>query len=235
MSAVFTDAPIEIETDPQPRASVIWLHGLGADGNDFVPVVRELDLPNGLGIRFIFPHAPMRPVTVNGGYVMRAWYDIAPAPLGYWQDRTQIDESATYLDGLVSREVERGIDSTCIVLAGFSQGGTVALQTGLACHRKLAGLLILSAPVLHAADLVAARCPANAATAIFLAHGTADNVVPFPIGERTQALLKDGGWPVSWHRYEGMPHSVNAEEIMEISRWLREVFRHCAGATLLSA
>lgn len=235
MSAVFVDAPIEVESAPMPTASVIWLHGLGADGSDFVPVVRELHLPKGVGVRFVFPHAPMRPVTVNGGYVMRAWYDIAPAPVGFRQERTHIDESASYLDGLVAREVERGIDSACIVLAGFSQGGTVALQTGLACTRKLAGLLILSAPVLHAAELAAGAGRANAATPIFLAHGTADAVVPFPVGERTHAALSDGGWPVSWHAYTGLPHSVNAEEIAEMSRWLGQVLRACSGKTLNSA
>lgn len=231
MSAGFADAPIEIESAPSPSASVIWLHGLGADGSDFVPVVRELDLPEGVGVRFVFPHAPMRPVTVNGGYVMRAWYDIAPAPVGYRQERAHIDESASYLDGLVEREVGRGIESACIVLAGFSQGGTVALQTGLACRRRLAGLLILSAPVLHVAELVAGAGPANAATPIFLAHGTADTVVPFPVGEHTCAALKVGGWPVSWHSYAGLPHSVHAEEIRDIARWLRLVLGVCREKT----
>jgi len=227
MNSVFGNPPIELESAPHPIASVIWLHGLGADGNDFVPVVRELDLPVDLAIRFVFPHAPMRPVTINGGYVMRAWYDIAPTAVGIRQNRAQIEESAAYLDGLVAREVDRGIDSNCIVVAGFSQGGTVALQTGLACKRRLAGLLILSAPVLHVDELVGGASEANIATPIFLAHGKRDSVVPFPIGERTSTVLGNAGWPVSWHAYPELPHSVSSEEIGHVSRWLREVLANC--------
>lgn len=227
MTAGFVDAPIEVESAPNPLASVIWLHGLGADGSDFVPIVRELDIPAESRIRFVFPHAPMRSVTVNGGYVMRAWYDIAPAPVGFRQDRDHIDESAGYVDALVLREIERGIASDCIVLAGFSQGGTVALQAGLSTAHKLAGLLILSAPVLHVAELVGAAGPANAATPVFLAHGTSDPVVPFPMGEHTGNTLKAAGRPVSWHPYAGMPHSVCPEEIRDISDWLSRVLDKC--------
>jgi len=169
----------------------------------------------------------MRPVTINGGYVMRAWYDIAPAPVGFHQNRTQIDESAAYLDNLVAREVDRGVDSNCIVIAGFSQGGTVALQAGLACRRRLAGLLILSAPVLHVDELVGRAAEANIATPVFLAHGKLDSVVPFPIGERTNVALERAGWPVSWHAYPQLPHSVNSEEIAEISSWLRQTLAGC--------
>lgn len=232
VGSAFVDPPIEIESAPRPSASVIWLHGLGADGSDFVPIVPELGLPATPGVRFIFPHAPMRPVTINGGYIMRAWYDLAPAQAGLTQNRAQLDESGEYLGGLVAREMARGIPANCIVLAGFSQGGTVAMHAGLRLGQKIAGLLILSAPILHVDELVEGAGEANAETLIFLAHGTEDPVVPFPVGERTCAALRKAGRPVAWHAYQRMAHSVCAEEIADIGRWLDLALRHCKPETL---
>jgi phospholipase/carboxylesterase len=213
------EAPIEIETGRWPTASVLWLHGLGADGHDFVPIVPALGLPAEPAVRFVFPHAPYRPVTLNGGYVMRAWYDIGPGTNGFTQNRTHLDEAEAALRALVAREAGRGIDTRRIVLGGFSQGATVALQTGLRFGQPLAGLLILSVAAAHAAELAAGVHPANAATPLFLAHGSADPLVPFALGCAAHAALAAAGLTVEWHSYP-MGHSVCPEEIRDIGRWL---------------
>ena len=216
-------APIEIETGPQPVASVIWLHGLGADGSDFEPIVPELGLSGSPAVRFVFPHAPYRPVSVNGGHVMRAWYDIAiDARGGFHQEEAHIRESEQTLRHLIAQERERGIDSRRIVLAGFSQGAAVALHTGLRYPETLAGILALSMPVPLPERIAPELNSANARTPVFLAHGVQDHVVPYPLGEYGHRLLEQLGLPVEWHSYP-MDHTVSPAEIADIRAWLRRV------------
>jgi phospholipase/carboxylesterase len=217
-----SDPPIELETAPQPVASVIWLHGLGADGQDFVPIVQELNLSQFPALRFVFPHAPYRPVTINGGQVMRAWYDIGITERGFFQNLDHLRESEAMVQALIRRENERGIAPARIVLAGFSQGGAVVLHTGLRFTQSLAGILVLSAPVPQVAELMTEADPANAATPVFQAHGTGDSVVPFSQAENTRATLQQGGVSLEWHAYP-MAHSVCPEELKDIARWLRRV------------
>lgn len=216
-----TDAPIEIETGPAPGRAVIWLHGLGADGSDFVPVVGELDLPPA-AIRFVFPHAPLRPVTINQGYVMRAWYDIAADEFGRREDAQGVRASHAALEALIAREGERGIPPERVVLAGFSQGGAIALHTGLRHAQRLAGIMALSTYVPLADTLAAERYAANVATPIFMAHGVHDDVIPLQFARRSHALLESLDYPVEWNEY-AMPHSVCAEEVRDIGAWLRKV------------
>jgi phospholipase/carboxylesterase len=216
---------IEIETGETPSASVIWMHGLGADGNDFVPIVRELDLSRAPHIRFIFPHAPMRPVTINNGYVMRAWYDVSLGDLegkARRADETGVRTSQTAIGSLVDREVVRGTASENIVLAGFSQGGAMALQTGLRYPRRLAGIMALSTYLPLAESLPREAQAANAGTPIFMAHGTDDPVVPYAMGTKSRELLQQMNYDVEWHDYR-MPHSVCLEEIQDIGAWLNRV------------
>jgi phospholipase/carboxylesterase len=216
---------IEIETARNPAASVIWMHGLGADGNDFVPIVRELDLEGMPAIRFVFPHAPMRPVTINNGYVMRAWYDVSYGDLegrSRRADEQGVRESGQAIARLIGRELDRGISSGHIVLAGFSQGGAMALHTGLRYPQPLAGIMALSTYLPLAESLTAEAAPANAGTPIFMAHGTLDPVVPYAMGAKSRDLLARLGYEVEWHEYP-MPHSVCLEEIQAISAWLRKV------------
>jgi phospholipase/carboxylesterase len=214
--------PIEIETAPQPTASVIWLHGLGADGRDFVPIVPELRLPSDLAVRFVFPHAPHRPVTINRGYVMRAWYDIAETEFGRREDEAGIRESEQAVRALIQRETERGIASERIVLAGFSQGGAVVLHTGLRLPQRLAGILALSTYLPLADTLKAEAHPANADVPIFMAHGTDDPVIPLALGESSADLLTRRGANLEWRTYE-MEHSVCLDEIQAIAGWLTRV------------
>lgn len=216
------DTPIELETSPNPSAAVIWLHGLGADGTDFAGIVPELALPRSAAVRFVFPHAPMRPVTINGGYVMRAWYDIAQMGTDFSQNAEHIAESVGLLHQAIQREVARGIPAARIAVAGFSQGGAIALQAGLRSPQRLAGAVVLSAPAPYLDDLVRGASPASAAIPIFLAHGLHDPVVPYAHGERTHALLSSQGYPVEWHSYP-LPHSVSLEEIRDIGRFLTKV------------
>jgi phospholipase/carboxylesterase len=212
---------IEIETGPAPHASVIWMHGLGADGGDFVPIVDELELPR-TAIRFVFPHAPMRPVTINGGYVMRAWYDIVSADLGRREDEPGVRESSGQIEALIARENERGSPSARIVLAGFSQGGAIALFTGLRYAERLAGIMALStyAPLLG--KLTAERHVSNADTPIFMAHGTQDPIVALQSASTSRTALDAVGYQIDWREYP-MPHSVCAEEVRDIGAWLRKV------------
>ena len=213
---------IEVETAPAPRASIIWLHGLGADGHDFEPIVPELELPETLAVRFVFPHAPTRPVTINGGMVMRAWYDVVAAGGDRRESEPGVRESARSIEALIDRERERGIDDGSIVLAGFSQGGAMALHVGLRHPQRLAGIMALSC-FLPLADAVAAEAAAaNRETSIFMAHGTHDPLIPLARGRRAYDLLTGLGYRTAWHEY-GMPHSVCAEEVADISTWLRQV------------
>lgn len=213
---------IEIETRPSPSHSIIWLHGLGADGNDFVPVVEQLTLPN-LGIRFIFPHAPMMPVTINGGFVMRAWYDILDTGLARREeDERGLRASQQKIEALLGREAGRGVPPARVVIAGFSQGGAIALQTGLRYPHKLAGIMVLSGYLPLMSTLSQERSAVNQATPIFMGHGTLDNVVPASLGIASRERLTQAGYSVEWHDYP-MMHSVCDQELADVSAWLSEV------------
>jgi phospholipase/carboxylesterase len=213
---------VEIESAPHPTAAVIWLHGLGADGHDFAALVPELDLRGCPPIRFVFPHAPQLPVTVNGGYVMPAWYDILGTDLVSRQDAAGIGHSARAISALVAHEVARGIDYRHIVLAGFSQGCAMALHTGLRLPHTLAGVMALSGYLPLADTLAAERHPANAHTPIFMAHGTQDPVVLPARGETSRQLLTSLGYAVQWHSYP-MGHSVHPQEVADVSAFLQRV------------
>lgn len=202
-------------------ATVIWLHGLGADGNDFVPIVPELGLPQGHGIQFVFPHASIRPVTLNNGYPMRAWYDIVGLSRTGPQDTPGIRDSAQRISGLLDTEIAAGIPSTRLVLAGFSQGCAMALHTGLRFHSSLAGIVGLSGYLPVESTLAAEASAANRATPILLAHGTADPVVPFALGKGSRDVLLSEGYAIDWREYP-MQHQVCLEEIEHIGAFLRE-------------
>lgn len=208
---------VEIEPSSPATWSVVWLHGLGADGHDFEPIVPELGLSPEPGVRFVLPHAPAIPVTINMGMVMPAWYDIRDPDLDSRKDLEGLRRSMGHIERLLAREQERGIPPERIVLAGFSQGGAVALQLGLAYPRRLAGILALSTYLLEPGLPEAA--PANARTPIFQAHGSLDPMVPLAAGEATREVLAQRGYPVTWKIYP-MPHAVCAEEVEDISRWL---------------
>ena len=212
---------IEIETRPNPSHSVIWLHGLGADGNDFVPIVRELKLP-ALGIRFVFPHAPKRPVTINGGFVMRAWYDIAYQDLVLQEDEKGIRQSQQSIEALIAKEESRGVPANRIVLAGFSQGGVISLHTALRQPKRLAGVMSLSAYLPLKMTLDKERVAASNDMPVFLGHGTADNIVPVALGSGTRDHLIRLGYDVDWHQYP-MAHSVCPEELADIGAWFQRV------------
>jgi len=213
---------IEIETGPAPSRSVIWLHGLGADGHDFEPVVPLLDLPASPSVRFVFPHAPARSVTVNGGMVMRAWYDIRRADLATEEDEVGLRESQAAVEALISQEKLRGIGAERVVLAGFSQGGAVVLQTALRYAERLAGIMALSAylPLPDAAE--AERHAANTGLPIFMGHGLQDPVVPAALGITSRDRLRSFGHPISWHEYP-LPHSVSLQELNDAGKWLTGV------------
>ncbi len=213
---------IELATGDNPTASVIWLHGLGADGNDFVPVVDELGLPPQLAVRFIFPHAPMQPVTINSGFIMRAWYDVLNQDMSFREDEAGVRRSQQEIEKLITKEKDRGIGASRILLAGFSQGGAIALQTGLRHRERLAGIMALSSYLPLASTLAAEASAANRNVPIFMAHGTADPLIPLPLANLSREHLKQLGYQVEWHQYL-MPHSVCLEEIQEIGRWLTRV------------
>ena len=213
---------IELESAPQPTAAVIWLHGLGADGHDFASLVPELDLAGCPPIRFVFPHAPSMPVTVNGGYVMPAWYDILGPNLVSQQDAAGIQASERAIVALIAHEVARGIPAERIVLAGFSQGCAMALHTGLRLPQRLAGIMALSGYLPLADRITAERHAANAQTPVFMAHGTQDPVVAIARGEASRDALAALGQPVAWHSYP-MPHSLHPQEIFDISAFLAQV------------
>ena len=218
---------IEIETGPNPTASVIWMHGLGADGNDFVPIVRELDLAGAPPIRFVFPHAPMQAVSINNGFVMRAWYDIKWGDLegkSKQADERGVRASEAAVAQLVEREMAAGIASDKIVLAGFSQGGAIALQTALRYPKRLAGVMALSTYLPLHESLATEAAADNRKIPVFMAHGTQDNVVAYAMGSRSRDMLMKHGYEVEWHEYP-MPHSVCLEEIRDIGAWLQQVLK----------
>jgi phospholipase/carboxylesterase len=213
---------IEIESAAKPMASVIWMHGLGADGNDFVPIVRELDLAGAQAIRFIFPHAPMQPVSINNGHVMRAWYDVSFGDLegkSRRADEKGVRASQRAIEQLIEREEQRGIPGSNIVLAGFSQGGAIALHTGVRHPRTLAGIMALSTYLPLAESLAQEASAANRKTPIFMAHGTQDPVVPYAMGVNSKSFLERADYAVEWHEYP-MPHSVCLEEVRDAGAWL---------------
>ena len=218
---------IELETSPNPTAAVVWMHGLGADGNDFVPIVNELDLSGAPAIRFIFPHAPMIPVTINNGHVMRAWYDVSFGDLEGATKRADekgVRHSQAQIGALIARENERKIPSKNIVLAGFSQGGAIALQTGLRYPDQLAGVMALSCYLPCADSFAAEAAPANAKTPLLIAHGTQDPVVPYAMGKYSRDVLTNAGYTVDWREYP-MQHSVCMEELRDVGAWLTAVLK----------
>lgn len=215
---------VEIETADHPTHSVIWLHGLGADGHDFAPILPDLVSPQWPALRFVFPHAPVRPVTINGGMPMRAWYDIFGFDLLSKQDEAGTRQSIAQVDALIAREQERGVPSERILLAGFSQGGAIALAGGLRHPQKLAGIIALSTYLPIAATLADERSAANANVPIFWGHGTLDPVVILQRGIDSRAALEALGYKVDWHTYP-MPHSVCPEEIADLRQWMGERLR----------
>jgi phospholipase/carboxylesterase len=214
--------PIEIETAPHPTATVIVMHGLGADGNDFVPIANELDLSSVGPVRFVFPNAPVIPVTINGGYQMPAWYDIAVADLAAREDEAGLRRSQATIETLIAHEISRGIKADRIVVAGFSQGCAMALMTGLRHTERLAGIVGLSGYLPIAATTAAERHAANHETPVFLAHGRQDPVVPLDRALQSRDALSALGYTVEWHEYT-MAHSVCMEEIADLNRFLLRV------------
>ena len=219
--------PIEIETTTNPEFAVIWMHGLGADGSDFVPVVPELGLGKHPCVRFIFPHAPEIPVTCNGGYVMRAWYDIISLePASRKVDEAGILQSREMIRGLITHENQRGIPSRRIFLAGFSQGGAIAYTAALTHPEPLAGVIALSTYIPSQRLLAEEASEANRATPIFAAHGTGDDVVALELGIQAREFLKQRGYKLEWHEYP-MPHAICLEEIELIGGWLKARMAEC--------
>ena len=214
---------VEINPQTAPCSSVIWLHGLGADGYDFVNIVPELQLPKELPVRFIFPHAPKRPITLNGGYIMRAWYDIESLNIQQREDSDGVRKSQQEICALIENEKQLGIDSNKIILAGFSQGGAMALYTGLRYPEPLGGILALSAYLPLANTFPEEVSTANQTIPIMLAHGTMDPLVPIDIGEMTKKHLEKAGYNVEWHTYQ-MQHQVCQEEINDLAMWLKNRF-----------
>jgi len=213
---------VTVETGPNPTFSIIWMHGLGADGHDFEPLVPEL-LEDGMPtLRFVFPHAPVRPVTINNGYQMRAWYDIIGIDRRSAEDFAGIVASAESIGDLIKAENQRGVPSSRIAIAGFSQGGAMALHIGTRHPEKLAGVIALSCYLPRSSELATSRTAANQATPIFMAHGTQDPVVPFPLGEESRRLLERSGYAVEWHAYP-MPHSLCEPEVADLRAWLKRV------------
>ena len=216
-----TPETVEVETAANPRGSVIWLHGLGADGHDFEPIIPELRLPGSLALRFVFPHAPVRPVTLNGGMAMRAWYDIISLDREGPVDEAGINESSAILGSLIEQEKQRGIDRDRIVVAGFSQGGAIAINTVLQARGKLAGLLALSTWL--ALPGAADGDGYDTSLPVFMAHGQFDPMVPMQYGKSSAERLTEAGFDVEWHEYP-MAHGVCPQEINDISRWLISIY-----------
>jgi phospholipase/carboxylesterase len=211
-----------VETGPKPTFTIIWMHGLGADGHDFEPLVPEL-LDDGMpSLRFLFPHAPVRPVTLNNGYPMRAWYDIIGIDRRSAEDFAGLQSSAEAIGALIKRENGEGIPAARIAIAGFSQGGAMALHVATRHPDTLAGVIALSCYLPQAADLAAKRHAANDATPIFMAHGTQDPVVPYDMGDESRRLLQSAGYPVEWHAYP-MPHGLCEPEAADIRAFLRKI------------
>jgi phospholipase/carboxylesterase len=213
---------LELQTGPDPAAAIIVLHGLGADGNDFVPIARELDLAPVGAVRYVFPHAPLRPVTINGGYVMRAWYDILGTDLQRREDEAGLRASQSEVQALIDREAGRGIAPARTVLMGFSQGCAMALLAGLRAPQRLAGLACLSGYLPLAASTAAERSEANRDLPIFQAHGQLDPIIALARGAASRDALRALGYAVQWHEYP-MAHAVCPEEIEDLNRWLVQV------------
>jgi phospholipase/carboxylesterase len=213
---------LEFETGPRPTAAVIWLHGLGADGYDFEPIVPELGLAATPAVRFVFPHAPMRPVTINGGAVMRAWYDVFSLEGVRREDDAGVRASQASVEALIAREISRGVPAARLVLAGFSQGGAIALQTGLRHAEGLAGIMALSTYLPLASTLTAEASAANRDVPIFMAHGRHDSLIPIERATISRDVLRKAGYQVEWHDY-AMEHAVCRAEIDDIAAWLRRV------------
>ncbi len=214
--------PIILEPSQPAHASIIWLHGLGADGNDFVPIVPALQLPKELAVRFIFPHAPIMPITINQGYKMRAWFDIKEISPRVTIDEAGISQSMQYVNTLIEGEIARGIPSEHIILAGFSQGAVIAMQTGLCYQRSLAGIIALSGFMPHLDQLLQQVNPANGQIPIFMAHGCDDTLVPMMLGKSSYEILKHHGYDITWHEYP-MAHGVCPEETHAIGQWIQQV------------
>lgn len=211
---------IQRETGPDPQHVIIWLHGLGADGHDFEPIVPELGL--NIPVRFIFPHAPMQPVTVNGGMVMRAWYDIVGMDIGADIDELGINQSAKQVRELIQQQIEQGISSERIMLAGFSQGGVIALHTGLLYPQKLSGIVALSTYLAIPAAIERSASEANKDIEIFMGHGLYDPIVPYPLGKQGESFLSRRGYSIQWQEYP-MEHSVHPDEIRHVGNWLNQI------------
>ena len=215
---------VEVGAAEGATHTVIWMHGLGADGNDFVPIVPELFLPPELAVRFVFPHAPQRPITLNGGLHMRAWFDITSLDRSSAEDAEGIGISQAQVESLIAEEHARGVSSSNIVLAGFSQGGAIALHTGLRHAEPLAGIMALSTWLPLHEGLASEASPVNQATPVFMAHGTYDDMVPCKFGEYSRDFMKQAGYAVDWHAYP-MQHQVCTEQIADIGRWLGSVLK----------
>ncbi|MGH7388705.1 MAG: alpha/beta hydrolase [Candidatus Rokuibacteriota bacterium] len=213
---------VEVETGPAPRGSVVWMHGLGADGHDFEPLVPALGFRAAPAVRFVFPHAPMRPVTINNGWVMRAWYDVRADGGERREDEAGVRASQEAIEALIARETARGVPASRIVLAGFSQGGAMALHTGLRYRERLAGILALSCFLPLASTLEGEAGAANRAAPIFMAHGVYDQLIPLARARRSCHVLSGLGWNVEWHEYP-MAHAVCDEEVADVAAWLRGV------------
>jgi len=213
---------VTVETGPNPSATILWMHGLGADGHDFEPLVPELLDARSPALRFVFPHAPVRPVTINNGYQMRAWYDIIGIDRRSAEDFDGIQASADAITALIRAENARGTPSSRIVLAGFSQGGAMALHLATRFSEKIAGVIALSCYLPLAKQFASERSSANLATPIFMAHGSQDPVVPFSLGDESRRVLEGTGYRVEWHTYP-MPHSLCAEEVADLGAFLRRI------------
>ncbi|HRQ63531.1 MAG TPA: alpha/beta hydrolase fold domain-containing protein [Xanthomonadaceae bacterium] len=215
---------VQVDTGTDPRWTVLWLHGLGADGHDFEPIVPELVRPAWPALRFLFPHAPVRPVTINGGMRMRAWYDITGMEIAQRQDEAGIRGSLIQVEALIAREAARGVAASRVILAGFSQGGAIALACAVRRQEPLAGMVGLSCYLPLGAHTAAEASTESRATPAFLGHGWQDPVVPQVLGERSRDFLTQLGYDVTWRSY-GMPHSVCAEEIHDLADWLEKRFQ----------
>ena len=215
---------LELNTGANPKGSIIWMHGLGADCWDFVSIVKELGLPDDLPLRFIFPQAPTRPITINNGQVMPGWYDISMAELHRKPDEAGVRQSQAAIEQLIAREIERGIPADKIILAGFSQGGAIALQTGLRCREALGGIMALSTYLTLDDSLAAEATIANATIPILMAHGTQDPLIPLSLAVASRTKLEARGYKVEWREYP-MPHSLCMEEVEDIGAWIQARFK----------
>ena len=215
---------LELNTGANPKGTIIWMHGLGADCWDFVSIVKELGLPDDLPLRFIFPQAPTRPITINNGQVMPGWYDISMAELHRKPDEAGVRQSQTAIEQLIAREIERGIPADKIILAGFSQGGAIALQTGLRCREALGGIMALSTYLTLDDSLAAEATIANANIPILMAHGTQDPLIPLSLAVASRTKMEARGYKVEWREYP-MPHSLCMEEVEDIGVWIQARFK----------